>query len=169
MQEITVTFQKLDGIPQATTISLDVKLSEFREAAQTLLNLPEYPPYQLILDRTGEILSDSKTFREVGIQQDDKLILISPPESLVRYTLKLSVISDGNKPKNYDYSIELEESYEDKPKCFFSDFNGRERQKFETSLKQVVPRELQRFEIDQILEEWCDDIAFGYKNTTVEI
>ncbi len=55
------------------------------------------------------------------------------------------------------------------PERFLSDFNGWNKQKFETFLKQTVPRELETFEIDEILEEWCDDISFGYKNTTIDI
>ncbi|MDJ0902169.1 MAG: hypothetical protein QNJ55_25540 [Xenococcus sp. MO_188.B8] len=176
MEVIEITFCVEGRISvQKEKVALDMKLSDFREAAQTLLSLPDNLPCRLILERNQEELSHNATFRDAGIQQGDKLILIPPsrfnsiyPESLVRYTLQLSITSNGNKPKNYEYAIELEEFYEDKPERFFSDANGKEYQKFKTALQKIELREFSQSEIDTILQEWCDDISLGYRDTTIE-
>ena len=198
MEVIEITFSEEGRISeQKLTVTFDMKLGEFREAAQTLLSLPDNLSCRLILERNKEELSDNATFRNSGIQQGDKLILIPPPRpqenkyfshssgvflqvqeeisdlassnSLVKYTLKLNLINDGNKPEKYDYPIELEEFYEDNPRRFFSDYGGKEYQKFKTALQEIESREVSNSEIDKILQEWCDDISLGYRDTTIEI
>ncbi|MDZ8260412.1 hypothetical protein [Nostoc sp. ChiQUE01b] len=80
MKNITVTFQKHDGTAERTeNISLDVKLSEFRKAAQILLRFPYGLPFVLILDRTKKELGNDGTFKDAGIQQNDKIILYPLP------------------------------------------------------------------------------------------
>lgn len=91
------------------------------------------------------------------------------PQSLVTYRLQLIILSDGQQPETHNYPIELTEFYEDNPQRFFSDSNARERQNFVTALQEKAPTELQTFEIDKILRDWCDDISLGYRITTVKI
>lgn len=77
-QIITVTFQRHDGIAERTEdISLDLKLSECREAVQALLLLSEKLSCKLVLEGkgTGGLLRENATFREAGIQQNDKIKL----------------------------------------------------------------------------------------------
>lgn len=197
MTEIVVTFQTEDGSAEKNLndVLLDSTLRDAREAVQMLLRLPENPPCRLVLERTGEILRDNLTFREAGIKQGDKLILVPSvlsennsrshsggfsrvkPEtststktsSLVTYKLQLTILSDGQQTDIYDYPIKLTEFYEDNPQRFFSDSNARERQNLVTALQKIVPREVQTFEIDKILRDWCDDISLGYRTTDVKI
>ncbi|MDZ8023294.1 MAG: pentapeptide repeat-containing protein [Nostoc sp. DedQUE01] len=76
MLEIIVILKRYDGIAERKeNISLKVKLSEVREAAQTLLGLPEKPPCRLVLYRTSSTLEDDCTLEEAGIQQNDRIIL----------------------------------------------------------------------------------------------
>ncbi|BAY24105.1 pentapeptide repeat family protein [Calothrix sp. NIES-2100] len=76
MLEIIVTLKRYDGTAERKeNISLKVKLSEVREAAQTLLGLPEKPPCRLVLYRTSSTLEDDCTLEEAGIQQNDRIML----------------------------------------------------------------------------------------------
>lgn len=197
MAEIIVTFQTEDGKAEKTLkdILLDSQLDESRQAVQMLLGLPENTPYRFVLERTGKILSDNLTFREAGVKQGDKIVLVSSalsannssshsgsfyrvqpetstttkPRSLITYKLQLTIISVGQQAETYDYPIELTENYEDDPQRFFSEFNARERKNFVTALQQIVSRELKTYEIDKILRDWCDDISLGYRTTSIKI
>lgn len=190
MTEIVVIFQTEDGNTEKTLkdILLDSQLDESRQAVQMLLGLPENPPYRLLLERTGKILRDNLTFREAGVISGDKIILVCSPNSgdlikvpqqeisstkktrsLVPYILQLTIISDAQQIETYEYPIELEEFHEDNPKEFFSDSNGRERQNFVKKLQKIVSREIESYEIDKILQDWCDDISLGYRFTAVKI
>ncbi|NES69862.1 MAG: hypothetical protein F6K24_33940 [Okeania sp. SIO2D1] len=73
---IKVIFTKSDGTAEKTIdVSPNSKLGEDREEVQMLLGLPVNSPYKLILERTGKKLRDSLTFKEAGIQDNDRLIL----------------------------------------------------------------------------------------------
>lgn len=210
MTEIQVTFQQQDETNEQTIeVSPKQRIGDFREVAQMLLGLPENPPCQIVLKRTGETLRDSLTFEDTDIKQNDKLVLVTPSispdtksktpskkssfsssskqfsivqeeisegeetSSLVTYTLQLTVVNDADKPRNYNYSIDLEEDYEDNPERFFTDSNREERGNFATALrdalKDIIPREVQSSEIDTILQEWCKEITLGYRFTPIEI
>jgi hypothetical protein len=200
VEVIEITFCE-DGkaFEQTLPVSSDMKIIDFREAAQTLLSLPENLPCQLVLERTREVLRNELNFAEAGIKHGDKLILVplSPRDftpgknsgsssgrfskvqeetssaakspSLVTYTLQLIVISDGQPTVTYEYPVKLIEFYEDNPQRFFIDSNARERQNFVNALQEIVLREVQTFEIDKILRDWCDDISLGYRTTSVKI
>jgi hypothetical protein len=196
MTEFLLNFQRQDStLAKSLEISSDWKLSEYRVEIQMLLELPENLPCQFVLERTGEVLKDYLTFGQAGIQEGDKLILIppevpsqtsnsspgsftrvqedkpkSPPaSSLVAYKLELIFVSDDQQTKTYEYFIDLDEDYENTPERFFSDYNQKERQKFEASLKEIAPREIKSSETDKILREWCAEIALGYRTTGVKI
>ena len=83
------------------------------------------------------------------------------------YTLILTIASAGD--KTWQYSINLEEFYEDSPDRFFTDFNGQERQKIEDALRRELGRKIQISESDKILQEWCRQISFGYRTAYVDI
>ena len=73
---IKVIFTRSDGTAEkAIDVSPDSKLGEDREEVQMLLGLPVNPPYKLVLERTSKKLRDNLTFKEAGIQDNDKLIL----------------------------------------------------------------------------------------------
>jgi len=194
MEQITVTFQRQDGGAERTqNILLDAKLVEFREGMQTLLGLPDKPPCRIVLGRTGEVLRDGITVRDAGIMQGDKLLLIStriantttassssgafsqpqnkfsysPTESLVTYTLNLSILGKNN--RIFDYSINLEEFHEDNPQQFFNQSNGKEKQKLADALQELLGREINSHEVKRIVGEWCEDIALGYRETPVDL
>lgn len=206
MTEIQVTFQQQDETNEQTIgVSPTQRIGDFREVAQMLLGLPENPPCQIVLKRTGETLRDSLTFEDTDIKHSDKLVLVTPSifpdtksktsskkssfssssnqfsivqeeisegeetSSLVTYTLQLTVVNNADKPSNYNYSIDLEEDYEDNPERFFTDFNKRERRNFATALRSIIPREVQSSEVDTILLKWCKEITLGYRFTPIEI
>jgi uncharacterized protein YraI len=79
MSEILVTF-KSENIEKTMGVSSTQTIGEFREAAQMLLDLPENSPCTVILERTDETLRDDLSFKDVNIQHNDKLIIISPTE-----------------------------------------------------------------------------------------
>ena len=64
MLDIIVTLERHDGTAERKeNISLKMKLGEVREAAQTLLGLPEKPPCRLVLyspDTVSEFLQSSE-------------------------------------------------------------------------------------------------------------
>jgi hypothetical protein len=189
MTEIIVTFQTADGKAEKTLtdISLDTLLDEARLAMPIFLGLPENLSYRFILQRTGETLRDNLTFREAGIRSNDIIILANNSRSggftsveqespsiskalfLVTYNLQLIIPSDGHQTDIYDYPIELTEFYEDNPQRFFSDANSQEKQNFVTQIQEKVPRQIQTFEIDKILQQWCEDISLGYRTTGIRI
>lgn len=193
MDKVKVTFQRDDnGTERTLNISLDQKFGQYLKDVQTLLGLREDLICKLVLKRTGKVLSNDLTPKEVGIKEGDRLILFPPAtnyggsksgsptlrqqnptspktRSLVPYILQLTIISDGQQTETYEYPIELEEFHEDNPKEFFSDSNGRERQNFVKKLQKIVSREIESFEIDKILQDWCDDISLGYRTTAVKI
>jgi hypothetical protein len=189
MSEITVTFQTADGKAEKTLtdISLDISLNEARPAILIFLQLPENSPCRFILGRTGEILRENLTFREADIKSSDTIILadnsysggFAPLKleplasakalSLVKYKLQLTIPSDGHQTDTYDYPIELTEFYEDNPQRFFSDANLQEKQNFIAQLQEKVPRQIESFEIDKILHQWCEDISLGYRTTGIRI
>ena len=90
----------------------------------------------------------------------------SPTAPKVAYTLRLTV---QGAQESWDYSIYLGDLYENNPDRFFTDFHGRERQKFEDELQDFLLREIESTEIDNILQKWCDDISVGYRNSEIEI
>jgi hypothetical protein len=177
-------------------VSSDMKLGDFREAAQTLMSLPENLSWQLVLERNREVLQNELSFADAGVKHGDKLILV--PKNLrdfidgkssssglssrtqeekkyetkfasqVMYNLQLIIPSDGYQTDTYDYWIELTEFHEDNPQRFFSDANSREKQNFITQLQQKVPRQIQSFEMDKVLQQWCEDISLGYRTTVVK-
>jgi hypothetical protein len=176
--------------PFEIEIGSNVNIAEFREAAELKLGLRNSQTYRLLLERDGKhlrILNDYKTFESENVRQGDKLVFIlfdnlselfrvqeatsnsTNFPSLVTYTLQLTIASEGLETKTCEYLIDLEEFYEDNSERFFSDFNGRERQKFEAALREVVPREVKSFEIDKLLREWCEDISLGYRTTPLKI
>lgn len=192
-----VTFVREDGIAKwpHKDISLDENISQLCKDVQTVLGLPENPPCRVLLKRTNKEINNGVTFKEAGIQSDDILILISPPSSkvrnpdsevsrsqssgkfeliensekfdsssLVRYTLVLKIVGYIN--QTLEYPIDLEERHEDFPEQFFTE---EERQKIEKALQVQLLEELESFKIDKILRYWCDDIALGYRTTSVEI
>lgn len=196
MTEFEVIFQREDSkITRSFAISLDWKLSDYREEIQIHLGFPENPPCQFFLERTSEVLKDYLTFEQAGIREKDKLIIIPPTSSeqrgssssgsftnrqeenqksipkslLITYKLILNFISNNQSTKTSEYSIDLEEYYEDQPALFFKMESDKERQKFENALKAIASKEISSSEIDEILQEWCDDIALGYRYTIVEI
>jgi hypothetical protein len=201
MVEVIEIIFREDGkaAEQSLPVSSDMKLIDFREAAQTLLSLPENLPCELVLERTREVLRNELNFADAEINDGDKLILVPlslrdfTPEkgssssserfskvqaetfsaakspSLVTYTLQLIVMSNDQPSATYEYPIKLAEFYEDNPQRFFNDSNARERQNFVTALQEIVPREVQIFEIDKILRDWCEDISLGYRNTPITI
>jgi hypothetical protein len=189
MSEIIVTFQTADGEAEKTLadISLDTSLDEARQAILIFLRLQEDSLYRLVLKRTGEILRENLTFREAGINSNDTIILadnsfssgFAPLKleplasakalSLVKYNLQLTIPSDGHQTDTYDYPIELTEFYEDNPQRFFSDANSQEKQNFIIQLQEKVPKQIKSFEIDKILQQWCEDISLGYRFTSIRI
>ncbi|GGA09548.1 hypothetical protein [Okeania sp. KiyG1] len=71
-----VIFTKNDDTAEKIIdVSPDSKVGESREVVQMLLGLPESPPYKVVLERTSKKLRDNLTFKEAGIQDNDKLIL----------------------------------------------------------------------------------------------
>lgn len=195
MDEVQVRFQKYKDLTELPkTVSLDFRLGEARDAVQILLGLPENESYRLGLVRTGKLLGEQLTFREAGIQQNDQIILIageelpdweaqvlsrlqsiySQPssqdaESTSRgntYKLLLTISSDCN--RTWEYSITLDDFYENYPEQFFTDFDGQERQKFESFLQQVL-QGIPNSKINKILRTWCEEIAQGYRNTPLKV
>lgn len=194
---IKILFQKYGGTLETISIAYDVKIGEFLKAAKMQLNIRE--PCQLILDSTGELLDDSLTFEDIDIKQDDKLIvtpesvlqqfrdclLIFPELSykknknlkktrtssfLVQYILQLQLAGNHKSwSEPPQYTIYLEEFYEDNPEIFFIEYNGWKYQKFENFLRANVSRKLEIFEIQRILREWCNNISLGYRDTIVDI
>ena len=73
--EITF-FEQGKSAKQTIPVSSDMRLRDFQEAAQTLLSLPDNLPYQIALERTGEVLPNALNFAEAGIKNGDKLIFI---------------------------------------------------------------------------------------------
>jgi hypothetical protein len=174
-------------------VPLDMRLGEAREAMQTLLLLSENTFYYLGLARTGKILEEQLTFYEAGIEQNDQITLILPEElkdwnaeiaasvisqsfsqhsnhsSETGNSYKLILTTSGNTANTWEYSINLREFYENEPSQFFNDENQKERKRLETSLSKLLAREIQSREIDKIVQEWCTDIAKGYRATTLKI
>lgn len=77
MSEIQVTF-KSGNIEKTIGVSSTQTIGEFREVAQMFLDMPENSPCTVILERTDETLRDDLSFKDVNIQHNDKLIIISP-------------------------------------------------------------------------------------------
>jgi hypothetical protein len=171
---------------QVHTVSLYSELSSFRKAAQILLNL-DNSTCDIWLERTNEPLKDNLTFAAAGIKAGDRLVLMPnklPSQSsdflrasqttnstrissLVVY--KLQIVSSSDEVQAYNYLIELSEFHEDNPLRFFSDFNSREKHKFIAKLQEQVTLCINLLEVDKILQEWCQDILLGYRNTAIKI
>jgi hypothetical protein len=183
MTEILLTFYRHD---KGSDISMPVfpsqTVGEAREAAQMLLSLPEHPPCRIILERTKQPLSDGMTFEILNVQQNDRLILL-PPFSVVTtpeppkvsqvkfstkivYTLMLEITPIN---QHWQYSVELDDVYENSPMRFFADFDSYEEKKFEAALGEVMKDGVQVLQTRKILSQWCEDISQGYRNTSLKV
>jgi hypothetical protein len=170
---IQVKFRKSDDDNikyHEAEVRLDDTVGYFRPSAEYALGLAEeHGRYQIVLEEKRKILKDGLTFREAGIKQDDMLIFVPPLK--IQYSLILKIAEGQAQPNPIDPPInfDLEESDEDNPDKFFLKGNGQKRKEFEEELRKRVPREIPSFEIDKILQDWCEDIALGYRNTEVEL
>ena len=194
MNEVQVRFQKYKDIHSLSKlVPLDMSLNDACNAIPAMLGLPDQNFYRFGLVKTGKILDEYLTFREAGIEQNDQLILISQEdfsdwENQIKAQLDLSAIkssSQGKTPElsngisykliiknskdllSWDYSIELQDFYENEPYEFFSKDDQQERKKFGTSLKKFMNREISEGEIEKILRSWCNDINQGYRTTSL--
>jgi hypothetical protein len=80
IEEITVLVKYLcphSGEQQKTAdVSIDFNLGDFRRDAQEVFGIPKTRKAVLILEKTGEVLSNEKTFRSAAIQNNTVLALI---------------------------------------------------------------------------------------------
>jgi hypothetical protein len=192
MDKISVIFQRDDSsIERTLNISLNEKFGEFRKELQTLLGLRDDISCELVLNRTGKTLVDSLTPLEASIRSGDRIILISSIQSatnnnshsssfskvelerktllLVMYNLQIILARDGQQTVIYNYPIDLTEFYEDNPQRFFNESNEQGKQSFVTELQKIIQKELSNYEIDKILQDWCDDISLGYRTSVVKL
>ena len=194
MSSVQIRIKKYKEIQELSKqVPIDMRLGEAREAMQTLLLLSENTFYHLGLTRTGKILEEQLTFYGAGIEQNDQINLILPEQlkdwdaeitaSVISQSFsqhsnhpsedgnsyKLIVTLSGNIANSWEYCINLREFYENEPSQFFNDENQKEQKKLETSLNKLLSREIQQRELDKIVQEWCNDIAKGYRATTLKI
>jgi hypothetical protein len=79
IEEITVLVKYLTaGKEEEATVALDLQLVEFRKDCHENFGVPKTRNSTLILEKTGEVLSDNETFRSAGIP--DNAILSFVPE-----------------------------------------------------------------------------------------
>jgi hypothetical protein len=91
----------------------------------------------------------------------------SPLTTSYTYTLTLRIVSP--KQKTWQYSIDLEEFYENNPERFFTDFNGYQHQKFAAEIQNALQIQVKNSDINRILKEWSRQISLGYRDTPLEI
>lgn len=197
-EEFTLTFQSYDQERERSlVIPADAIVGEACEYLRSLLGLPSSTAYYLGMVRTGTILDSSFAFAEAGIQQNDRLIIIpsnlsqewknkypshailseveqkkeqeqTPEETNANgaeYQLLLSI--HGSK-ELVQYSVKLEEVYEDAPLTFFEIPEGKEYQKFKSFLQKRLQKEVSDTDLSRVLREWCKDIMQGYRTVSVQ-
>lgn len=72
-----VLFQSIASLAeQKVDVLIDSTLKESRGAVQMLLGLEESESFNFLLERTNSLLSDDSTFRDAGVRESDKLILV---------------------------------------------------------------------------------------------
>jgi len=156
-----------------------VCIEELREVAEIRLSLDSPETYRFVLERDGKhlkVLDESKTLKSEQVQDGDKLVFFpsdSLPDSiilageLVTYTLTLKV--PGVSP-DLQYSIRLNLRCENDPKTnYFANPDVNGRLKFEKFLQDQLAMDLGTQAIDKLIDEWCDDISVGYRNSEIEI
>ncbi|MDY6802416.1 MAG: hypothetical protein SXA11_01215 [Cyanobacteriota bacterium] len=95
-----VIFTRSDGsVKKEIEVSPDSKLGKDREEVLMLLGLPVNTPCELVLEKTGKKLTDSSTFKEAGIQDNDKLILF-PLNAFDTYQKNDSDAYQGSEQRN---------------------------------------------------------------------
>lgn len=77
IEEITVLVKYPNaGKEEDATVALDLKLGEFRKDCHENFGVPKTRNSTLILEKTGEVLSDNDTFRNAGIQNNAVLSFV---------------------------------------------------------------------------------------------
>jgi hypothetical protein len=196
MSNISVTFKALGSIStQSIPVSLSMRVRDFRECVQTMLSFDD-AKCRIVIEKTGEELEDSQSFEEACVQSGDVLMVIpvetvKPLSSLratssneaaksgfqqiqsdqkllsPKTTYKLILTLADSAQKVWEYSVQLEECYENDPQLFYSISGGVERDKFEDFLKNVLKRSVDSKEVNKILQNWCNDIAQGHRTTSL--
>lgn len=89
--------------------------------------------------------------------------------SILRNDYKLILTSFEIESKIWEYSISLQEKDEVRPSRFFQESGAKEYKRFNNFLKEALEREVLPKEVKSILNDWCSDIAQGYRITNIEI
>jgi hypothetical protein len=199
MSNISVNFKSLGSAhTQSILVVTTMRIRDFRVFAQTMLNFDD-SKCRIIVERTEEDLEDYQSFEEACIQSGDVLLLIpieavKPSPNLrtnssdstsgfqqiksnpatasnqaqaVVYKLILTPKASGQEA--WEYSVQIEECYENNPQFFYSDFGGCERDKFADFLKTVLKKSIGPKDVDRILNLWCNDIVQGYRTTRITL
>lgn len=196
MKNVAIAVRRQDSEHRYSfSLPFDIKVLDFRLNAQTLVGFDD-EDCRLILERTGEELSDSLSVKESDIQAGDVLLVIPPLEyrlpqapnravssqssyrkveaytskdilSTVTYKLILTVHDSEN--SNWEYSVALLSHHENNPFRFFEELSSREYQKLEEFLEAALDRQPSTFELNKIMKAWCEDIQLGYRETFAEL
>lgn len=163
-------------------IADDINIGQLLVALADRLELDDSAGYKLVLAGNGQALKKldcRSTLADEGVQNNDKLVLIlheDAPDSLlleeeekflVTYTLTLKIPGVSPYPQ---YSIHLNLCCENNPKAnYFANPDVNGRLKFEKFLQDQLAMDLGTQAIDKLIDEWCDDISVGYRNSEIEI
>lgn len=77
IEEITVLVKYLiAGKEEEATVVVDLNLGEFRKECHETFGVPKTRNSTLVLEKTGEVLSDNETFRSAEIQKNAVLSFV---------------------------------------------------------------------------------------------
>lgn len=198
-ESIDITLRRQDIAREYSfLIPSDIKVLDFRLNAQTLVGFDD-EDCRLVLERTGQELSDSALVQDTDIQNKDVLIVLPPvgyhipalstnignshsSKSSYRkvdghikravpntVSYKLILTINGVEKSVWEHSIELLSHHENNPIQFFEEFNSREHQKLEDFLAVALERKPSAFELNKVTKAWCEDIQLGYRETFSEL
>jgi len=181
------------------SIALDIKIADLRRNAQTLLgfdddvcqmvlertgeHLPEslligeskIQPGDILLIIPPEISSTSYTIpinsssTEPSTYRQVSSSLPSSSVSILQIPYKLILTNSGTNQSTWEYSIYLQNHHENNPYLFFKEAGGRENEKLENFLEEVLERRPSLIEVSNILQNWCEEIDQGYRLTKITI
>jgi hypothetical protein len=199
LKNIDITLRRQDIVREYSfSLPPDIKILDFRLNAQTLVGFDD-EDCRLVLERTGQELSDSSLVQDTVIQPGDVLIVLPPVRCRIPTTsinsgnshlsqssyrkvdgyIKKAVLNtvsyrliltiNGVEKSVWEHSIELLSHHENTPIEFFEEFNSREHQKLEEFLAAALERSPTVFELNKITKIWCEDIKLGYRETFAEL
>jgi hypothetical protein len=196
-EEFDIVFQGYNHDREHRVVVLsEMSVRNVGEVLRELLGLPRNMLYRLGIQRNGKIIDDSLFFGDAGLQQNDRITLIpvnlieewqskhyvppastdsknsveAEPEPQAKIGNEYQILITTQKNKTpHQYSVILNETYENTPLNFFEIPDGKESQHFKEFIEKAHEKELSDAALSKILRDWCKEISHGYRTFSLHL